>query len=198
MDRFLVLKLWRKFDHRLADHDSDRIEIRSVSWQTKALGFKRDRASTGKWIVDWRQLAVTTLPNFSPGTFQNSFVRRIFPLHQILNDLEQTLALGFNGLFRWELVGMAGRIIHQLREQDRTASRQRTPRPPKMQGRRVPMADRFLACRCRINGLQRDRYLNQFLFVCCHNTISIHSRIGQLIRFCCNSPSKEPSEKILP
>ncbi len=67
------------------------------------------------------------------------------------------------GFFCGELLRYGRWVVHYLTEDHRSRCRQRPPRPLQVQGARVPMADALLPRRCRIDRLQRDDDLDQFL-----------------------------------
>ena len=73
------------------------------------------------------------------------FVPRVFPLDQVFDDLEETLSLSVLFFLGWELVGVSGRIVDKLREEDRPARCERSPSPPEVERGRVSVPDGFLA-----------------------------------------------------
>ncbi len=70
------------------------------------------------------------VPYFVPGRLKHLFIRRVFPQHQIFDDLEQAFPLLFLRLFGREKLRPRRGIVHHLREDHCPRSRQRTPRPP--------------------------------------------------------------------
>src|ERR1700682_3108483 len=54
-------------------------------------------------------------------------------------------------------------IVNHLREDDRTCRREGPSRPPKVQRRRVPVADRLLVRRGDVYSLKRKSDFNEFL-----------------------------------
>ena len=105
--------------------------------------------------------AVATRGYLCVGLGKDVGVVAVLPRHQALDDLEEPLALG--GLIRIsrELVGVRGGVVHERGKQHRPARRQRAPRPPEVQRRRVPVTDRLLLRRRRVDGVQRQRHLNK-------------------------------------
>ena len=98
------------------------------------------------------------------GTVQDLRVVGVLPDHQLLQDFEQPLPLRVLLLLGGEALRMGGGIVHQRGPDHSPSRRQRPPRPPKVQRGRMPMPDRLLPRRLRIDFLQRKRHLNYFLF----------------------------------
>ncbi len=193
MDRLHVLELRRDLDHRLADHYGHRVQVRSIGGQAQALRLQRDRPTTRERIIDRRQFTPAAAPDFCARSLQDFFVGRVLPFHQLLDDLEQALAFGLYCLFGRELIREAGGVIHQLRKQHRPTRRQRPPRPPQVQGAGMPMPDRLLPRRRRVDRFQRDRDFDQFLLVghfdpLVYSAMKRACRLGP--RFC---PAPSPS-----
>ena len=115
----------------------------------------------GEGIQNRRRLAVATRHDLRPRLGQHVGVVAVLPAHQPLDDPEEALALGGLRLGGREPIRTRRRVIHQRGEQHRPARRQRPPRPPQMQRRRMPMTDRLLPHRRRIDGIQRQRHLDQ-------------------------------------
>lgn len=84
----------RDFDHRLVDHDCDRIQIRRNSFQPEALRFERDGATTSERIEQRRHFVVPPT-DFCARLFQHLFVVHILPFHELANDVKQPLTLRF-------------------------------------------------------------------------------------------------------
>ena len=104
--------------------------------------------------------------NLGAGTFQHDFVGGILPQHEVFDDFEQPLALdgGFLfvlAVFESAALPVAG-IIDQLGKDDRPRRRQRTPRPPQMQRRRMPMPDGLLPRTSHINSIQWQGDFDEF------------------------------------
>ena len=97
------------------------------------------------------------------GSFQDGRIVRIVPFHQLFDQPKEPLPLLILVGFGRELLGKTRRVIDQRSEQDRPARRQRPPRPPEMQRRRVSMPDRFLPRRFLIDRLQRQRDFDKLL-----------------------------------
>ena len=114
-----------------------------------------------------------TAPNLSPRRFQHGFVGGVLPKHQVLKDAEQTLPLRSLRRFAAKLLGHGGRVIHHLRKDHRPRRRQGPPRPPQMQSRRMPMPDGLLPCRRLVDGIQRQRHLDELL-------AGLHRAVGQI------------------
>ena len=82
---------------------------------------------------------------------ENVLVVRVLPLDQLLDDVEEPVAL----LLRLFLGQVVRGIVHQRGEEHRPAGRQRPPRPPQMQRRGMPMADGLLPRGLLVDGIQR-------------------------------------------
>src|SRR5437016_3584000 len=98
MDGRQISEGCREFDQRLRYEDRHRVEIARERLETDPLGLKRDRATSAERIEDRWWLAVEAAKNFPSSVPQDSVVRRRLPLHKVLDDLKQTLALGLLGL----------------------------------------------------------------------------------------------------
>ncbi len=180
-NRRLAGKARRDLDHRLVDQHRHRVEVAGVTFQPQALCFQRQRAAAGKGVVEGRQHMTVeqfpgarmigvlgagvapALPDFVARRLQHGFVNGVLPQHQLLDDAEQPLPLLFLLLLGREQVGMRRRVIDHLRKDHRPRRRQRPPRPPQVQGARMPVSDRLLA-RCRlVDGFERQGDFDEFL-----------------------------------
>ena len=102
------------------------------------------------------------LPDFVARLLQDLLVGGVLPLDQLLDDLEEALALLLLRLGRGEEVGMRGGVVHHLREDHRPRRGQRAPRPPEMQGGRVAVADGFLAGRGDVDRVEGEGDFDEF------------------------------------
>ncbi|EEF27750.1 conserved hypothetical protein [Ricinus communis] len=154
----------RNLDHCLVDQGRNGVEVGGEAGQPQTLGFQGDRPAAGEGVVQFRQaIGVEELLGFRvvaiqfagfppavdyllPGLPKHVFVGGVLPLDQLAHDLEEALA--FN--LRLFLVHPAAKralvagVVHHLSENDRTCGRQRTSRPPQMEGRGVPVPHRLL------------------------------------------------------
>src|SRR5262249_18430097 len=123
------------------------------------LCLKRKRASSGKGIVERRQLVTVeellgarmvhvlsacpapALPDFCPCRFEHTLVVSVLPLHQLFNDVKQPLAFFLLSLFGGKQISASGGIIHHLGKDHGPRRGQRPPCPPKMQRARMTVAD---------------------------------------------------------
>ncbi len=74
-------------------------------------------------------------PSETPGDFQPSSIQYhitvgIFPLHQLLDDTEEPLALSVLIFFGWEAVRPSRGVVHKLTEKDCPTCSKRTAGPP--------------------------------------------------------------------
>ena len=60
-------------------------------------------------------------------------------------------------------IHVRGRVVDHLRENDRPGRSQRPSRPPKVERRGMSVPDRFLPRRRLVDGVERQRHLDQFL-----------------------------------
>ena len=134
-----------------------------IGLQPQPLGLQRNRAPAGEGIEHGRRLWPTGRLDLSSGLRQQLGVVGVLPRHQALHQIEQLLALGLL-LGRGESP-VAGRIIHQRREQHRPTRRQRLARPPDVQRRRMPAPNRLLFRRRGADRIQRQRHLDQLPLV---------------------------------
>ena len=194
----------RDLDHRLIDKDRNRIQIAGIAFQAQSLRFQRQGTAAGKGVVKGGKLVAVkqlfgagmvnivcagrppALPDLGPRPLQHLLVGGVLPLHEILNDLEQTLPLLLLRLLGPENLRVARRVIDHLSEDDRPRRRQRSPRPPKVQRARVPVPDRLLSRRSNVDRLQRQRHFNELL-PCYH--LLTHS----CLRFESASPCSTPT-----
>ena len=103
------------------------------------------------------------LPDLLPRPRQHLLVVDVLPLDELLDDPEQPLALLRLGLLRGEPVRVRRGVVHHLREDDRPRRRQRPPRPPQVQGARMPVPDGLLAHAGGVDRVQRQGGLDQLL-----------------------------------
>ncbi len=146
--------------------------------------FQRQRAATGKGVVEGRQLVgveqlgglrvgfvqlaglAPGAADFGAGALQHFFVIGVLPLHQVFDDLEQALALdgGFflvDAIFEAAALLVAG-VVDHLRKDHRPRRRQRAARPPQVQGAGVAVADGFFARGGGVDGVQRQGDFDEF------------------------------------
>jgi len=69
-------------------------------------------------------------PDLVARRLQHLLVGGVLPLHQVLDDLEQALALGLLRFWGWEQVRMRRGVVHHLGEDDCPRRRQGPARPP--------------------------------------------------------------------
>ena len=113
IDRRHPRKPGRDLDHRLIDHDSDRVQVVSVCLQTEALRFQRNRSTTRKGIEQRRRVSAGRLHDLRFRSIQHFLVIGVLPLHQLFQNAEQALTLLVLLLLRREFLRMRGRIVHQ-------------------------------------------------------------------------------------
>src|SRR5215467_13172925 len=112
-----------------------------------------------------RARCAPTLPDLVTRPLENFFVSRVFPQDQILDDLEKSLAFFFLRLLRLENIWMRRGVVHHLRKDHRPCRRQRPPRPPQVQGARMPMPDRLLPRRGLVDSFKWQSHFNEFFLV---------------------------------
>lgn len=95
----------------------------------------------------------TALADFLTGFVQHRFVVGVLPQHQPFQDAEQPFALdgGLLLVHPAPEMPLIARIVDHLREDHRPCRRQRPPRPPQMQRAGVPVPDRLLPSRRRVD-----------------------------------------------
>ncbi len=177
-------ELGRNLDHRLVDKHRHGVQVRSVGLQPQPLRLQRQRAAAGERIVEGRQplrieqfrglgvvlvlraSAPPATPNLVARLLQQRLVGGVLPLHKALNQPKQPLPLRLLRRLGGELLRPRSRIIHHLREDHRPRRRQRPPRPPQMQRARMPMPNRLLPRGLLVDGVQRQRDLDELLSEC--------------------------------
>ena len=149
--------------------------------QPQALRLQRQGAAAREGIVEGRQpvrveqlrgarmgcvVGAGPLPapaDLRPRLFKQILIGGVLPAHQLLDQAEQPLALLLLVLLGRELFGAGRRIVHHLREDHRPGSSQGPPRPPEMQGARVPVTDRLLPSRRGVDGVEGQGDLYELL-----------------------------------
>ena len=129
--------------------------------QAQALRLQRDRPAARERVEHRRRFAVAARDDLGAGLGQDIGVVAVLPGNQPLDDPEEALALDGLILLGAELVWVRRRVVHQRGEQHRPAGRQRAPCPPEVQRRRVPVTDRLLLGRRRVDGVQWQRHLDE-------------------------------------
>ena len=182
-------KLRWDFAGRLGNQHCYGIEIRPVRAQPEPLRLERNRAAAAERIahrrrvlreivqhrfrvIRWRR-NVALRPgngtsNLEPCLAENPLVICRLPRHHLLDDPVQPLPLAILGFFGGIYFRPCGRIVDQLRKQHRPACRERSPRPPEVKRRWMPVPDRFLSRRGLVDGVKRYRHLDEFLSLRCH------------------------------
>ena len=174
-------KAGRDLDHRLVDQHRDRVQVARVRFQSEPLRLERQRAATGEGVVEGGELvpveellrarvvgvlragAAPALPDLVARGLQHRLVGGVLPLHEILDDAKEPLALLLLLLLGGKEVGQRRRVVHHLREDHRPRRRQRPPRPPQVQRARVAVADRLLARAGLVDRLERQGDFDQLL-----------------------------------
>ena len=151
--------------------------------QPQALRLQRQGSATREGIVEGRQLvrveqltgarmpgivrtgAAPALAHLRSRLFEKLLVGRVLPADQFLDKAEQPLPLLRLVRLGGELLRAGRGIVHHLREDHRPRRGQGTPRPPEMQGARVPVADRLLPRRRRVDGVEGQGDLDELLAV---------------------------------
>ena len=170
-------KARRDVEHGFVDHYRNGVEVAGVSGKAEALRFQRQRAATGKGVMEGGQdvgieeggglrvffveLAglAPARPNGVVGALEDVGVVAVFPLHQLTDDVEQLLAADFGGFFvdaaPEALAGFVARVVHHLREDHGAGGGKRPPRPPQVQGAGMSVADGFFARGSAVDVIQR-------------------------------------------
>ena len=77
-----------------------------MCFESKALGFKRDRPAARERVQNRWWLAVTGCTDLTTGPLEDRFVVGVLPFDEVFDDLEQALAFGLLYFFSRELVRM--------------------------------------------------------------------------------------------
>ena len=106
------------------------------------------------------------LPDLLAGAGEHLLVVGVLPLHQVFDDLEQALTLD-GRLFLVhpapQLALVAG-VVDHLRKDHRPRRGQRPARPPQVQRAGVAVADRLLARRSDVDGVEREGDFDEFFW----------------------------------
>jgi len=132
-----------------------------VRLQPQSLRLQRDRAAAGEGIEQGRRVAVRSLQDLSTRPAQHLLVVDVLPLDQLLDEPEEALAFDVLRSLGGELVGVAGWVVHDGREDHRAARGQRPPRPPQVQRARMSVADGFLPRRFLVDGVEGEGDLDE-------------------------------------
>ena len=152
-------KARRDIEHGFVDHYRNGVEVAGVGGKAEALRFQRQRATTGKGVMEGGQdvrveeggglrvffveLAglAPARPNGVVGALEDVGVVAVFPLHQLADDVEQLLAADFGGFFvnaaPEALAGFVAGIVHHLCEDHGAGGGKRPPCPPQVYTSRV-------------------------------------------------------------
>jgi hypothetical protein len=136
-----------------------------MGFETEPLSFEGNGAAPGEGIKDGRGVPVARLDDLGVRFGEQSFVRGVLPDHKPLYQREEALAFRCLSLLGGELVGPAGGIINQLREQDCPAGRKGAAGPPQVQRGGVTVAYRLLPGRFAVDGFQGERDLDELAAV---------------------------------
>ena len=129
------------------------------------------------------------LPDLGPCPFEHLFVGGALPADQVPEDLEQPFSLLLRSNLaerlsvvravpalpaftlggaplrrvRQQHVHVSGRVIHHLAEEDGPSRREWPARPPEVERGGMAVADGFLPRGCLVDGVERQRHLDQLL-----------------------------------
>ena len=177
-------KARRDVEHGFVDHYRNGVEVAGVSGKAEALRFQRQRATTGKGVMECGQdvgveeggglrVFFVECAGFAPafpdsivGALEDVGVVAVFPLHQVADDVEEFFPPVFGFFFvdaaPEAFADFVARIVHHLREDHGAGGGQRPPRPPQVQGAGVAVADGFFARGSAVDVIQRQGDFNQF------------------------------------
>ena len=152
--------------HRAIERDGDGVQVSRMAYEAKTLRLQRERPSARKRIEELGQLAIgRILHHLGVGIGVELLVADVVPVRQPADHVVEPLALGVLLLLGGEQLRVLGRVVHHAREDDATCGGKWTARPPQVERRGVPLAYRLLAHGLRVDLVQRNRGLYQFLLV---------------------------------
>ncbi len=132
-----------------------------MRFEAEALRLQGNRAAPTKRIENGRRVVTGGPHDLRPRPAKDVLVVGVLPLHQILQDVEETVALDLRLL----LGQVVGGIVYQRGKEDRPTGGKGTARPPQVKGRWMAVADGLLARGLLVDGVQRKRYLYELLAV---------------------------------
>ena len=153
----------RYLDHRLVDQHCHRVQVPCHCPEPQPLRLQWDRPTPGERVQDRRRPVREAPVDLRPSRAQHVRIVGVLPLHEPFEDPKQPLPLDILLLGRQRLVPR--RIVHQRCPDHRPSRRQRPPRPPEVQRRRMTMPYRLLPSRLLVDRRQRQRHLNQLRLV---------------------------------
>src|SRR5215831_5799634 len=141
-----------------------------------------------------------TLPDLVTSALKNLFVSRVLPLNKIFNDLEKPLTFFLLRLLRLKNIRMCRWIVYHLGKDYRPRRRQRPPRPPQVQRRRMPMPNRLLPRRRLIDRFQWQRNFNEFFLVSHFDVVLFALNLvnSSIHRFALSNLSTKAATPVLP
>jgi hypothetical protein len=170
-------------NHRLVDEHRHRVQVARVGLEPQPLRLERQRAAAGERVMEGRELLAVeqllcarmvdvlrarptpALPDLGPRALEHLLVGGVLPQHEVLDDLEETLALLLLLLLGGEEVRKRRRVVHHLCEDHRPRRRHRPLSPPLVKRGRVAAIDEALSYGCLVDGFERQRHLDELLLV---------------------------------
>ena len=133
-----------------------------MGFQPQTLRLQRYGPAACKGVQQGRRGVMSGFHDLCFGFVQNFGVVGVLPLDQFFENPKQTLPLGVLFLLCRELLQVAGRIIHQTGPDNSPRCCQGPPRPPQVQGGRVPVPYRFFPRRFAVDCFQRQGDFDEF------------------------------------
>ena len=131
--RRLTRELRRDLDHRLVDHDGDRIEVMRVRLKPKPLCLQWNRPTARKGVKQRRWIPVRGRQDLRFRSIQNALIIGVLPFHELLEYAKEASPLLLLRLLRGELLWMCRWIIDERRPDHGTRRRRWLTRPPQME-----------------------------------------------------------------
>ena len=151
--------------------------------EPEPLRLERDRAAAAERVEDGRRVAVGRASRISARAASSTVSFVVFSHLTSSSMIRKSRCRSASCASSvGNALGPARRVVDERGEEHRPAGRQRPPRPPQVQRRRVPVPDRLLARRRAVDRLERQRDLDQLLAVLTGASLirlSTVSRIGR-------------------
>ena len=177
-------------DEGLVDEDGHGVEVGGVRLQAEPLGLQGDGAASGEGVEDRGRLIPRGAADLLPDLTHEVLIADVVPVHHAGDEGEQAAALRLHGPLGGglrvglprgpsrlqELLVALGGVVDQLGEEHGAGGGRGLAGPPQVQRGGVPLADGFLPSGLLVDGVERQRHLNELPG---HGSPSCRRRTGE-------------------